>query len=332
MRRFALTLAALGTAQAFGGLAAAQTFTVNSISTSDLGNVAAAASGQTVFRSDAATGTVTVVSGAGARISAGSVRSLVTIRCGNQFACNTANASVTVATTGTPTNRAAALQRFAVSTSGATATLVTTPSPGAPISFTIGPVGRNSSKTFWLGFDFPINGDNSSGSTGISQSQFAVTVSRTDGSRANTRAGTARATVFRRLTIAKSTDLAFGRIVRPSSGTGVVSLSEATGVVTVSGAGAAALASPAPTAAQFAIAGEGGQSVSISVPSTFSMAGPSGSLTVTTAPNIGGAQTLGGALGSAGSLALRIGGSFNLNSTTPTGSYSGTIAVTVQYN
>lgn len=332
MNRLAIAFGLFGAAQAWSGPIAAQTYTVNSITTSNLGNVAAAASGQTIFRVDPATGAVTIVSGAGSRISAGSVRSLVTVRCGNQAACNTANALLTVATTGMPTNRAAALQRFAVSVSGASATLVTTPTPGAPITFTIGPVGRNATKTFWLGFDFPINGDNSGGSTGISQSQFAVTVSRIDGSRSNTRAGNAQATVFRRLSIAKSADLAFGRIVRPSTGTGTVSLSQSTGAVTVTGVGTAALASPTPVAAAFSIAGEGGQSISISVPSTFDMNGPSGVLTVTTAPNISGAQTLSGGLGSAGSLALRVGGSFNLLSGTPTGSYSGTFTVTVQYN
>jgi hypothetical protein len=314
------------------GQARAQTFAVSSISSTDLGNVAAAPSGQTVFRTDPATGMVVKVSGSGARISSATARSLVTVTCGNQSACNSKDALITIATTGGLTNRASALMNFTISVSGATATIVSAPGSGSPISFTIGPVGKNLSKSFWLGFDLPINGDNTGGTTGLSTSQFAVTVSHSDGSGASASLGTAQATVFRSIAIAKIADLAFGSIVLPSTGAGTVSLNEATGTVTVTGTGTAALTSPAPTAAAFSVTGEGGQSVSLTIPGTIALTRAANSLTVTTTPNISGAQVLSGALGLAGSLAVRVGGSFPVDSTIATGTYSGAFTVTVQYN
>lgn len=330
LRSFVLALAL---AAGWANPAWAQNFSISSVSSADFGNVAAASAGQTILRASPATGAVTTVSGSGARISSGTVRSMVTIACGGQAACSSGNALVTISTSGTPSNRAATLQRLDVSVSGATATLATTPTAGVPISFELDPIGRNSSKTFWLGFDLPINGDNSAGSTGTSQAQFTVTVSRTDGSRASSATGTVQATVFRALAIAKTADLAFGKIIIPSSGSGTVSLAQATGAVSVSGAGTYAFASPAPAAAAFTISGEGGQAVTVSVPSTFTMTGPSSStIAVTTAPSLSGAQTLSNGLGQAGALALRVGGSFGVTSTTRTGTYTGTFTVTVQYN
>jgi hypothetical protein len=330
MRSFflALALAAVLKTPAY-----AQNFSVSSVSTADFGNVAAASTGQTILRASPATGAVTAVSGAGARISSGMVRSLVTIACAGPPACNSNNALVTISTTGTPTNRAAVLQRFDISVSGATGTLATTPTAGVPISFQLGPIGRNSSKTFWLGFDMPINGDTSAGGTGLSQAQFTITVSQTNGSRSSSLTGIVQANVFRALAIAKTADLAFGKIIIPSSGSGTVTLAQTTGAVTVTGAGTYAFASPAPAAAAFTITGEGGQAVSLFVPSTITMSGPSSSsITVTTTPSISGAQTLSNGLGAGGSLPLRVGGSFGVMSSTQTGTYSGTFTVTVQYN
>lgn len=309
-----------------------QTFTVSSISISDFGNIVAANTGLTTFRAAAETGVVTRISGTGTRLSTTAVRALVTIACGDQSACKNANAQVHITITGTPTGRAAALQNFTVSVSGATATIATAPGTGDNITFMVGPVGRNSTKTFWVGFDLPINGNNSAAATGIAVSSLVVTASRTDGTTPNSLAGSTGANVFRALSIASSSNLAFGRISRPVSGTGTVSLAPVTGVVSVSGNGVQALGSPSPTAAAFAISGEGGQSISVSVPSSFVMTGASGSITVTTNPTLNGAQVLGGSLGNAGSLSLSVGGTFPLTATTPAQSFSGSLAVTVQYN
>lgn len=330
IRRLMFLLAAIGLG--WGGAAMAQTFTVSSIGAANLGNVAAAASGQTIFRAAAASGIVTKLSGNGVRLGSGTVRSLVTVACGDQGACSTANALVTITTIGSPTGRAAALQTFTVSTSGATATIVLAPGTGSSITFRIGPVGRNSSKTFWAGYDLPINGDNAAGATGNAASSFVVTASRTDGTRANSLSDAVAANVFRSLTIAKTADLNFGRISAPRSGTGTVSLASANGAVTVSGTGVSALSAVTPGAAAFTIAGEGGQSLSVSVPTTFVITGTGGSITVTTSPSHSGVQTLSGAIGAAGTIPLKIGGSFNLSTSTGLGTYTGSLSVTVQYN
>lgn len=325
---FMALLAAIG----WSAPAQAQTFTVTSIGTGNYGNVVAAPTGLSIFRAPAATGAVTKLSGNAVRLSSTSVRSLVTVACGNQTACNTANAQLTVTVTGTPTGRATALQNFTVSTSGATATIAQTPGTGSAITFRIGPVGRNASKTFWLGYDLPINGNNSAGSTGSASANMAVTISRVSGGAPNSRSGLVTAQVFRGIALTRGANLAFGRIVLPRTGSGTVSLAPTTGVVSVTGNGTAALGTPAPDAASFAVSGEGGQAVSISVPSTFTMTGGANAITVTTIPSLIGVQVLSGALGAAGSLSFDVGGSFPLTSGTPSQVYSGTFSVTVAYN
>ena len=103
-------------------------------------------------------------------------------------------------------------------------------------------------------------------------------------------------------------------------------------MVTVTGTGIAKLNGITPTAAQFGVTGEGGQAVTVSVPATITMAGSGPNITVTTSATGSGVQTLSGALGAAGTLTVRVGGSFPLTSTTASGSYSGTFTVTVAYN
>lgn len=141
-------------------------------------------------------------------------------------------------------------------------------------------------------------------------------------------------TVIRPLTVTKSADMKFGTVVRPSTGSGSVVVSNA-GARTVSGGVVALNSGDTPQAAQFNIDGEGGQSVSVTVPATFTMANGSESLTVTTSNNLGtnaSAQTLSNALGSAGSLNVRVGGSVALPSTAATGVYTGTFTVSAAYN
>lgn len=325
-------IVALYAAIACADPASAQKVTVASISTADFGNVAAAAGGQTLLRTDPASGTVSRISGAGTRLSTAAVRSLVTVECNNSKKCDDNDVLVTITTTSAPTGRAAALQNFTVSTSGATAVIVTPPGSGSSISFTIDPLGRGETRTFWVGFDLPVQGNDTAAATGLATAAFVVTVSRTNGAgQASVLAGLVQARIFRALAITASQNLAFGRISKPSSGAGTVSLAPASGAVTVSGIGVKALGSSASAAGAFIISGEGGQSVSVSVPS-FTMTGATGSITVTTNPTVSGAQVLSGALGAAATLPLQVGGSFNLSAATPAESYSGSVTVTVQYN
>lgn len=146
--------------------------------------------------------------------------------------------------------------------------------------------------------------------------------------------GSGSITVIRPLTVTKNADLKFGTVVRPSTGSGTVTVSAA-GARSVSGGIVGLSSGDTPQAAQFTVDGEGGQSVSITIPATFSIANGSDTLTVTTSNNLSGsaaAQTLSNALGSAGSLSFRVGGSVPVLSTSPTGLYSGTFTVSAAYN
>ncbi|RZI99477.1 MAG: DUF4402 domain-containing protein [Brevundimonas sp.] len=146
--------------------------------------------------------------------------------------------------------------------------------------------------------------------------------------------GTGSITVIRPLTITKNADLKFGSVVRPSTGSGNVVVSAA-GARSVTGSVVALSSGDTPGAAQFTVAGEGAQSVSVTIPATFSMANGSDTLTVTTSNSLTGsaaAQTLSGTIGSAGTLAFNVGGTVPVASTTATGAYTGTFTVSAAYN
>ena len=146
--------------------------------------------------------------------------------------------------------------------------------------------------------------------------------------------GSGSITVIRPLTITKTADLKFGTVVRPGSGSGTVVVSAA-GARSVTGGVVSLVSGDTPAAAAFAVAGEGGQSVSVTIPATFSMANGTDTLTVTTSNSLTGSaasQTLSNALGSAGSLAFSVGGSVPVGSTTATGAYTGTFTVSAAYN
>jgi Domain of unknown function (DUF4402) len=310
--------------------ASAQNYGTPTFSGGALGNVASAVAGQTVFRISSSTGAVTVQSGSGGRISTGAAQVNVTVSCGNQATCGTDRPVVTISSSGTPTGRAAALSVF-TATAG-TATFFSGPTGTNPVTITLNPIGQNATKSFAIGFDFPVN---ATGTTGAASSGYTVGITRNGGGvgGSGSGSGTATASVFRAITITKTADIAFGKIVRPSSGTGSVSLTAA-GVRSVTGTGSFAFASPSPTSAAFSVNGEGGQAITVTIPTSFTMTSGVNSLTVTTVSTGGGVQTLSSSLGNAGTppTAITVGGSFPISSTTPTGTYSGTFSVTVQYN
>ena len=101
-------LAALTTAPAAG----AADYTLNVADPLDLGSVASGASGDTVFRINPSTGTVTVQSGSGRRLSTNSVRSEARVICKpsrpDDNACNTENVSIRIGTIGPLIGRARA--------------------------------------------------------------------------------------------------------------------------------------------------------------------------------------------------------------------------------
>lgn len=307
--------------------------TVDSVASVSLGKVAAAAAGDTRFQVAPAGGLVTKLSGNGVRVSPGTGNVLVTVSCGNSGFCNSQNMLVTIAQTGTATNRAHALENFTVSSSGASATIATTPTTGNSISFEIGPIGRNSSKTFFIGYDFVVKGDSSGATSGNSAASLSVTISRTNGNSPSTLSGTVSASVFRTLVAGATQALSFGTIFRPRTGPGLVSLEPGATSIVASGDGVGQQPGSSATSAVVGVTGEGGQSVSVSVPTSFTMHGPAGStIEVTPDPDISGSVTLSGSLGGAGSTTVTIGGSFPLSTSTATGTYSGSFPVIFQYN
>jgi hypothetical protein len=142
---------------------------------------------------------------------------------------------------------------------------------------------------------------------------------------------TGSTTIVEPVTIAKNHDLAFATIVRPSTGSGTVSLSAASDTVNVTGTGT--LAAGTGSRAKYTITGEGGQVVAVTFPATFDMSdGNSHTLTVTLVSDAsGGTTTLSSTLGNTGTSTLNIGGSFPVTSTTTSAAYTGTFNVDVAY-
>lgn len=308
----------------WSGSAFAQSAT---IPTAALGNVASAATGQTIF-TFAPSGSVTRLSGSGVRVSTGAVVFSVTVSC-SAAQCDKLNSLVKIGAIGTPSGRAGPLSNFTVAMG--TAKLISGPTGANPTSFVIGPIGKGRSATFAVGADFPVLGDDSGASSGLASTAIYLTVSKTDGSSATTSSGAATATVFRSLSLSNSAPLQFGRIVLPVTGSGTVALAASTGTLVVNGG--VALASPPASRAAFTITGEGAQTVSVTVPPTIVMTNPAGAtLTVSTSNTAQGTQQLSSSLGSAGSLTFYVGGAFSFSSTTPTGAYSGAFTVTAAYN
>lgn len=327
--RFGARLAAVGLWALTAGTAAAQTYTTTITTTPNLGKVVSASTGDTVFTINPSTGVVTRASGAGVRLATGTTRAAVSVRCGNQSSCNRNKVNVKVGAIGTPTKRARALTNF--TTAMGTATLDSGPSGSNPITFRLGVIPRNSTRTFYIGFDFPIAGDNSGLPSGAATSSFYVYVSRASSTPTSGATATAAATVYRPIAISNPTSLVFGTVVRPRTGSGSVAINASTAARTVSG-GIAALSTPAVSRASFTVTGEGGQAFSVSMPSTLTMTTSGGSLTVSLTTTASGSQVLSSSLGSAGSYSFGVGGSLPVSSTTRTGSYTGSFAVTVNYN
>lgn len=144
--------------------------------------------------------------------------------------------------------------------------------------------------------------------------------------------GTGSITIVRPLTVTKNADLQFGTVVRPATGNGTVVVSSA-GARSFTG-GVSGLATGATAgAAQFTVEGEGGQSVSVTVPATFQLVNGSDSLQVTTSNSLSGAsQTLSNGMGASGNMSFKVGGSVPVSNGTPLGVYTGTFTVSAAYN
>lgn len=147
----------------------------------------------------------------------------------------------------------------------------------------------------------------------------------------STQATTASGTIFQPIVLAKTSDLAFGTIVRPTTGSGTVTVSQTDGTRALTGS--LATVGAGNTRAVYGVTGEGGQAYSVTVPATMTMtrSGGTETLTVTLTPTAT-TGTLSGTLGTTGTAALGVGGVITVASTTLSGAYTGTFNTVVAYN
>lgn len=304
----------------------AQTITVHSIDPGApaLGTVVSSANGASVFRISAADGTVVRVSGTAVRLGGGGTRALVAFTCsGGENACFTASQTVTLSAAGSPSGRAGGLSNFTVAPGPNPPSIGAVTSGGSTITFEISGIPAGATRNVYVGADIPIAGDDG-GQTGAATSGFSVAVA------ANSLFGQAEATVIRPINLAKQSDLSFGAILRPSSGTSTVAIGPADGVRSLAGGDGAIIGSGA-TRAAFSVTGEGGQVISISVPAALALSGPA-ELEATLESSAGASDLLSALPGSPGSFSFGVGGTIVVGSTTPPGEYVGTFEVMVQYN
>ena len=139
---------------------------------------------------------------------------------------------------------------------------------------------------------------------------------------------TANAKIFKPLTISKVQNLDFGVIVLTGASFSgeVVSIDQAGAVTCGSNPGVLLTCSGAPQAAKYHLVGTNNAIVTVSSPG-FNLTGPS---TLAFTPNAPATVNL-GAAGSTTGVDFSIGGSITLASSTPDGVYSGTFAVTADY-
>lgn len=323
---------ALALAAFAGGPVMAQTgtWTASIDTVPALGTVITAETGTTTYRFTPAGG-VSVLSGTAVRTSVNSVQGVVTITCtGSGSNCNAGRTgNVRIGSIGTPTGKAGALTNFTVS-SAATITGLTGTNP---IDFTIELTSKNTPVTVNIGADFPIVAADGAGSTGAATSGFYVYAINT-GTPVAGDSDNATATVWRPISFTGTPTLVFGSIVKPGSGSSVVTLNPSLGSSPVSVTGNAVVAGSSAARATYNITGEGGQAISVTPASSFVMNRVGGgttpltvTLTSTTLPTL-----LSASLGSEGTATFYMGGNFTIDTATETGNYSGTYDVTVAYN
>ena len=137
--------------------------------------------------------------------------------------------------------------------------------------------------------------------------------------------------IIQPIAIAKLTDLAFGTVVRPSTGTNSVVINQTTGARTQTGTGNGALITSTTSRATFTVTGEGASTFAISIPGTVVMSNGAQNITVTLVASAA-TGTISSTIGNTGTATIGVGGSFPTAATTASGNYTGTFATTVTYN
>lgn len=145
---------------------------------------------------------------------------------------------------------------------------------------------------------------------------------------------TASMNITQPLQLTKVTDLVFGTIMRPTSGSGNVIIDAQSGNRNVTGnaSGVTGGSAATPTRAAFTVSGEAGMNITVTVPGSMTMTrGGADPITVSLNSTMGGGQ-LSGPTGGTGTAAFGVGGQLAISDSTPPGAYTGTFNVTVAYN
>jgi hypothetical protein len=135
---------------------------------------------------------------------------------------------------------------------------------------------------------------------------------------------TSSITIVRGITIARDTDLAFGRCIQPTA-TGTVAVAlDGTRTTT----GVACLGGMA-SAASFTVTGDGGAAITVTVPASVTMTGPGTDIVVSLVNNA--PMVLGGTPDTLGTAVFQVGGTATLAAAQTQGAYSGIFQVTAAY-
>ncbi|WP_374468932.1 DUF4402 domain-containing protein [Phenylobacterium sp.] len=129
------------------------------------------------------------------------------------------------------------------------------------------------------------------------------------------------------LNVTKTSDLSFGSVFRPSSGSGSISIDANTGAVNASNL--SQLNGNTTSRAGFTVEGQPNANIYVTYPNSVNLtrSGGSETLTVYLTSSMGGGQISGG-----GTVTFNIGGQVTLSSSTVLGAYSNSFTVTVAYN
>jgi hypothetical protein len=268
-----------------------------------------------------------VNSGTGKRIATGSVSTpSVTIKCtdgsGSSRRCTANPVYVTLSGT-SATGPANAPTTF---TLGSGANVSTGPTGSNPTTYKLTAFSNNETRIFNVGMDVGVK---SSATLGNGTFGFKVAAGFSSPASSPSDTGTGALYGLRPMVLTKTSDLAFGRVVKPTSGSSELMVSMG-GARTLTG-GDAVLVSSTFSRASYTATGEGGQAISIAAPAFNMTNGTGGSVTVT--PILpSGLTGLSGAVGASGSYSFYVGGKFTMTPTTPSGGYTGSFTVSVAYN
>jgi hypothetical protein len=140
---------------------------------------------------------------------------------------------------------------------------------------------------------------------------------------------TVSVTVLAPVTLQATQGLDFGAVTRPgNTGANTVTLDPASSSVTLTGTGDGARAAGSVSPAKFSLIGDAGVTYSTTQRLSFAQPGLTG---VSVSMPVAGNGAL-GVIPPSGRQELRFGGAFELTAATPVQAYSGSLAVTVNYN